>query len=149
MLGAVRNPHKGFYTTHTRFNEFVSTRSQDKHSLFYQFLNPPSTFASVDDVAKLHLIAATDASVQGKRLFAMTDTWCAEDVVAVLRRIAPERPRNDLPDIQGWMQRSNLSLPSDEYRQLLQAHYGVSPTGLEDVVKDNMRGQVDWMSMKV
>lgn len=95
---------------------------------------PPQHFVNVQDDARLHVIGLIHPSVQGERIFAITGPVNLNDIIAILRKIQPEKEWKDFPDYE-----EDLSTFEPMYRaeQLHKEVYGEGFIDLEVSVREN------------
>ena len=92
---------------------------------------PPQYFVDVRDTARLHVIALTDPTCKNQRLFSFAAPFNRVDVLAVFRRLFPERTFPQDRDDTG----KDLSqIPNEDAEALLKKHYGKGFTGLEETL---------------
>ena len=123
--------------------------------LFYSFLSLPSSclgcqltltniviHIDVKDTALLHVAAVLDPECNGTRLQAWSEYCNINDILAILRRLYPERKfMDDLP------KQGKLSVTADYDQQLaLLKKWGgqVGWTPLEKTVADEARSVSEW-----
>ena len=98
----------------------------------------------VKDVALLHVAAMLDPKVKGARLHAWGHHNSWNDVLAILRKLYPQRKLiDDLPDEVGTSPTTDFSQPL-----ALLKKWGNQDgwTALEETVTENMRKIVEWCS---
>ena len=96
--------------------------------------NPPEHFVNVQDDARLHTIALTDPAVQGERIFAAAAPFNMNSIVAVLRKLYPQREFADYPE--GGEDVSTFE-GKDRAAELLKRAYGMGFATLEESVRGN------------
>lgn len=97
---------------------------------------PAQHFVNVQDTGRLHVIALASPNVKSERIFGLTGPFNWNDVVAVLRKLYPQRKWDDVPD-----QRQDLTEvePTKRTQALLKEAYGLSLADLEESVKQNTK----------
>lgn len=135
VSGSPTNPDKtSFYSTYGWFREFAKGE-YGPHTKLYQFLNPPSFYNDVKDVARAHVAALIADEVRDRRIYAMTEPW---SVVELAEAIHKTKPHLVLPDISGSSRRSDMTVPNQPFKDLLQKYYGRSATLLDETVADTI-----------
>ncbi|KFY30455.1 hypothetical protein V493_01899 [Pseudogymnoascus sp. VKM F-4281 (FW-2241)] len=103
---------------------------------------PSIIHIDVKDVALLHVAAALDPEVNGARLQAWADNCNCNDILAILRRLYPQRSfLHDLPTP------TPLTLTTDLSQPLALLKKWGNQDGwktLEETVADNMKNIVEW-----
>ncbi|KAJ6513733.1 NAD-P-binding protein [Mycena vitilis] len=96
----------------------------------------PEWAINVVDAARLHVAALTDPACNGKRIFAVSEVYSWNDILAILRKQNPARLFiEDGPDLG-----QNLTvLPTQESEALLRKHFQKGFTSLEETIKENTR----------
>lgn len=94
-------------------------------------------FVNVQDAARLHVAAAILPHVEGKRIFAFANRFNWDKVLALLRKMAPERQFPD--DFSGGEDPIEIG-PRDEAEKLLRDLGRPGWTSLEDTVAANIQG---------
>jgi len=98
---------------------------------------PPQWFVNVQDTARLHVAALIDPSIVNERIFAFSEPYTWNSILAMLRKIRPdhkfpENIDNESKDL------SNV-LPRSRAVEILQKHFGQSDfIGLEESLKQNI-----------
>ena len=96
----------------------------------------------VKDVALLHVAAALDSEVDNARLQAWADYCNWNDVLAIMRKLYPQRTfPDDLPPSIAMSMTSDFSQP---LALLKKWGHQDGWTSLEDSVADNMKSIVKW-----
>ena len=91
-------------------------------------------FVDVRDDAKLHVIATIDPACNGQRIFAFTETFTANQILSIFRKLYPNRSFMEDRDDD----RKDLSkVPNADAEELLKKHYGHGFVSLEDSIKAN------------
>jgi len=97
---------------------------------------PPQYYVNVRDDARLHVAALIDPSANGQRLFAFAGTYTWNDVLAIFRKLEPNKQfledRDEGEDLS--------EVPNQAAEELLKKHYGHGWTSLEESVKENLAG---------
>ncbi|KAK8100636.1 hypothetical protein PG999_011010 [Apiospora kogelbergensis] len=131
--GTPVNPRPGVYTTYTWLVEFYRGQYEPAN-IFHVFTNPPCTCVALRDVAPLHVISLAASEISGERIFAIEDTWSAGDVAQAIRKV--ENAWQPPEGCTEFMPRSNITVPNQRFRQLIQKYCGRGLIGLDESVAD-------------
>lgn len=96
---------------------------------------PPQWFVNVQDTGRLHLIALIDPECNGQRVFAFAAPFTFNDVLAILRKL---RPQKSFPEDREGLGKDLSQIPNEPAELLLKKHYGKGFTDLEDTIKANV-----------
>lgn len=99
---------------------------------------PPQHFVHVRDDAALHVAALVYGDVRGERLFAFARPYNFDDILGVMRRIAP--PGRRLAAGFPGQGRDLSTVPNARAEALLRRLTGHGWTGLEETVRQAMQG---------
>ncbi|KAF2456217.1 aldehyde reductase II [Lineolata rhizophorae] len=94
----------------------------------------PQWFVDVRDAALVHLAAAVDPSIEGRRLFAYAGRFNWDDVIAIFRKAYPDRQWEDMNHGE-----DKQTPPRERATQALKDVFGVSWTSLEQSVLDTIK----------
>ena len=96
---------------------------------------PPQWMENVKDSARLHLSALLDPRVGNERILAFAEPFNWNDILAVLRKLYPERRfSDDVPDLP----RDLSTVDHSRGVQLLKAFGRDGFTSLEETVRESM-----------
>lgn len=105
-----------------------------------KYLTPPlptEWFVDVKDTARLHVASLANPSVQNERILAFAAPFNWNGVLAVFRRLYPERTFvEDLPDIG----RDLCKVPNARGAELLREYGQPGWTSLETCLEENTQG---------
>jgi hypothetical protein len=93
-------------------------------------------YVNVRDVARLHVAALLDPSIQSERLFAFANTFNWTEVIAIMRKLRPDNDKIPNPPANEGQDLTDVSKASKRAEQVIQSFFGVSGwTGLEESIK--------------
>ncbi|KAM0721984.1 hypothetical protein Q7P37_002910 [Cladosporium fusiforme] len=95
---------------------------------------PPHYFINVRDDAKLHVIALIDPACNGERLFGFTAPYNLNQVLAVFRKLYPDKVFDEEKDVGEDL----TKVPNAEAEELLRKHYGRGFIGFEETIKESL-----------
>ncbi|TKA65606.1 hypothetical protein B0A55_09897 [Friedmanniomyces simplex] len=95
---------------------------------------PPQYFVNVADDARLHVAALIDPACNGKRIFAFAQPFNWNDILAILRKLRPDKEFREDVDCG----RDLSEVPNQEAEELLRKHYGHGWTSLEESIRENV-----------
>lgn len=98
---------------------------------------PPQYFVDVRDTARLHVAALIDPQCAGQRIFAFASPFNWHDVLGIFQKIQPEGKFPEPPQDEG---RDLSRVPNAEAEALLKKHFGQGWVGLEESLRENVKG---------
>ncbi|KAL1301947.1 hypothetical protein AAFC00_002406 [Neodothiora populina] len=109
---------------------------------------PPQWFVNVRDSARLHVAALTDPSITSQRIFAFAAPWTWNEILAIVRKVAPEANRKLLPpDLtaeEGGDQKDlSVSTSRSKSVEILKRNFGRDDfVGLEESIRETVESFV-------
>jgi len=131
VFGKIHNPTPGFYSTASAFIAFAN----GEQGILDLFLQNPSYFVDVDDVAKLHVAALLDETVDQQRIWAATSLYSAADIQEILKEVKPDYKEKD---VSAFPPRAGITIVNDASIELLKKHYGTGFNDLKATIKANI-----------
>ena len=93
-------------------------------------------FVDVRDTARLHVAALSDSSIKNERLFAFSEAYNWNSILAALRRVRPDHKfPEDIPDHSRDLM--NI-LPRARADEILRKNFGRPLIGLDESLKANV-----------
>jgi len=99
------------------------------------FFAYPCWFVDVDDVAKLHVAALLDETVDQQRIWGATSPFSAADFQEILKEVKPDYEERD---VSAFAPRVDITIVNDASIKLLKKHYGSGFTDLKTSIKANI-----------
>lgn len=89
----------------------------------------------VEDVAKLHVAALLDESVNGQRIWAAAAPYSASDIQGVLKEIKPDYKERD---VSAFPSHVDVVIDNQASIELLKKHYGSGFNDLKSTLRANI-----------
>ena len=131
VLGKIHNPAEGNYSTATGLIQF----SKGDSGMLEMLLRSPVWFVDVEDVAKLHVAALIDETVDRQRIWAASAPFCASEVQGALKEVKPDYKERD---VSAYPPRPDIVIDNSKSIALLEKHYGSGFNALKTAVKANL-----------
>lgn len=131
VFGRIHDPTPGFYSSGSNLQTFAD----GEPNFWDSFFHSPCWFVDVEDVAKLHVSALLDDSVNGQRIWAATGPLSAFDVQEGLQKVKPDYKARDISAHPSY---ADVVIDNQASSELLKKHYGSGFNDLKSTLRANV-----------